>query len=130
MVCIDSDVLIDFLNNEKYAIFLMKKFEESGESIKTTSINSFEILNGVAGVSHREKYEKVLSFLNNLTIIDFTFDISKKAAEIFNDLKSKGNLIEIADIMIASICIENQEPLITRNTKHFSRIKELELEKI
>lgn len=130
MVCVDSDVLIDFLNNEKYAVSLMRKFEESGELIKTTSINSFEILNGVAGLQDKEKFYKILNFLNNLTIFNFTFDNSKKAAEIFSDLKSKGSIIEMADIIIASICIENQEPFLTRNTKHFSRIKELKLEKL
>lgn len=37
-------------------------------------------------------------------------------------------MIDLEDIMIAAIAITNNEKLITRNEKHFRRIKGLEVE--
>ena len=57
-------------------------------------------------------------------------DSSRKAAEIFEHLKSEGEIIDLADIMIAAIAIVYGESLLTGNSKHFERIKELKIEKI
>ena len=73
---------------------------------------------------------QVLKFLSNFKIYDFNFDSSKKAADIFNDLKSKGEIIELPDIMIASITIANNESLITGNINHFERINGLKVSDI
>ena len=41
------------------------------------------------------------------------------AGEIELNLKEKGIVIELEDIMIAAISIQNNEALITKNLKHF-----------
>ena len=51
-----------------------------------------------------------------------------KAAEIYADLRSAGQLIEDADILIAAIALTNDLTLVTNNTAHFSRIAGLQLE--
>ncbi len=124
---IDSDIIIDFLKNDKKTVEKILKIKET-EHLKTTSINSFELLNGFLALNKKE--DPLLQFINNLTILNFNFETSKKAAEIFNELKRKGEMIDHLDLFIASIAIMNKEKLLTRNTKHFSRIKELELENI
>jgi tRNA(fMet)-specific endonuclease VapC len=59
-----------------------------------------------------------------------SFDI--KAAEIFTDLKTdlsdSGLIIEDFDLMIAATCLANKLTLVTNNTKHFKRIKNLKVE--
>ena len=57
--------------------------------------------------------------------MDFNLESSKKAAEIFNSLKSQGQIIDFADVMIASIAIVNNQSFLTQNKKHFENIKEL-----
>ncbi|MCK4826096.1 type II toxin-antitoxin system VapC family toxin, partial [bacterium] len=52
---------------------------------------------------------------------------AKAAAKIYTDLKQAGKLIGNQDILIAGICITYDIPLITKNTKHFSRISRLKL---
>ena len=122
MVCLDSDVIIDFLRGDKETV--KRIFEIKGsETLLTTSINSFEIIRG----SIRLNYEKGISFINSLKILNFDFESSKKAAEIFEKLREKGESIDPLDLMIASVAIINNEPLITRNISHFSRIKELKI---
>ncbi len=131
MVCLDTDIIIDFLRNDKTIISKVNFLKNKDISLFTTSINSFELFKGVVNQENREKEKLgVLTFLSGVSLLNFNFSSSKKAAEIFNLLVSKGEIIELPDIMIAAICIENQEPLLTRNTKHFSKIPELKLEKI
>ena len=122
MVCLDSDIIIDFLRGDKEAVKKILEFKGS-ETLSTTSINSFEIIRG----SLRLNYEKGISFLNSLRILNFDFESSKKAAEIFEELRKKGESIDPLDLMIASIAIINNESLMTRNISHFARIKELEI---
>lgn len=128
MVCIDSDIIVDFLRKDAKAINLLKKIEEREGGLKTTAINSFEIFKGVSRHANRGKYEEVVHFLSQFTVLDLTFGISQKAAEIFEQLRSKGELIDTGDILIAAIVMSNNETLITRNRKHFGRIPGLNIE--
>jgi len=125
MVCLDSDILIDFLNNKKEAVKKISELKESNNSLSITSINSFELLN----ISTKEKLESISNFLLNFKLYDFNFKSSETAAQIFQELKSKGEILDLADIMIATTVISNDETLITRNIKHFERIVNLKLEK-
>jgi len=52
----------------------------------------------------------------------------EKSAEIYAYLKKDGNLIEDADILMASIAIVEDLVLITNNINHFKRVKGLETE--
>lgn len=62
-------------------------------------------------------------FFNVISILDF--DFLKKAADIFEFLKSKRDLVGVADVMIAAITIVNSQEIITRNIKHFNKIPNL-----
>jgi len=129
MTYIDSDILIDILKGEKTII---KKFEilaTKDLSIKTTTINSFELFKG-AYRSQKKEQNLILvnELLKNLDIKEFTFGASKTAAKIFSEISSKGEIIDIADQMIASIVISDNDILITRNKRHFERILGLKLE--
>ncbi len=128
MTCIDSDVIIDFLRKKRVAQELLASIEIREGTLCTTAINSFEVFKGVARHTNSEKYRAVAEFLTRLTIFDLTFEISKKAAEIHEDLKLKGQVIDTGDILIAATVIANNETLLTRNTKHFKRIPGLKLE--
>ena len=126
MVCLDSDVLINFLRKDVKTISLFENLKSRNETLSITSINSFELIKGIPRSSNMDQAQ-VLKFLNNFKIYDFNFNSSKKAADIFNDLKSRGEMIELPDIMIASIVIANNEKLITENTSHFKRINGLKI---
>lgn len=125
MVCLDSDILIDFLNNKKEAVKRIDKLRKENISLSITSINSFELLN----IASQEKIEKIRNFLFSFDIYNFDFESSSKAAQIFQELKSNGKMLDLADVMIAATVISNDETLLTGNIKHFERIKELKLEK-
>ena len=121
---LDSDVIINFLRKDNEItrkILALQNIEE----LSTTSINTFEVLRGL---SKFNKIKEGREFLANLKILSFNFKASEKAAEIFEELRIKGEAIDALDLMIASIAIVNNETLMTKNTKHFERMHELKIE--
>tara|TARA_Y100000310_G_scaffold345793_1_gene470023 strand:- start:10178 stop:10564 length:387 start_codon:yes stop_codon:yes gene_type:complete len=127
MVCVDSDILIDFLRNDKLAINKIKELSLSG-NLSMTSINSFEILKGLK--NSKMDRSSVLEFISSFNILNFDYESSEQAADIFNNLKAQGKIIELSDIMIASIVMANGEKLLTRNLNHFERIENLDVKKL
>ena len=55
------------------------------------------------------------------------FNVWEKAVEVYISLKSKGQLIGDADILIASYCLANDYTLVTRNINDFERIDGLKI---
>jgi len=85
------------------------KAVQSGHKLSLTSINIYEILKGLKYKNNKNK-ENLL------------------AASIYADLKNKGKTIGDADILIASIVINNGGILVSNNQKHYENIPDLNLE--
>lgn len=124
MVCLDSDVLINLLRNDKDTVLLIKKIEKS-HKITTTVINSFELWKGFYRMRKGER--AIIELLDTVFLLEFDKEASKKAAEIFEYLRNKGKTIDALDVMISSIAITNDESLLTFNKKHFENIPGLKL---
>ncbi len=60
-------------------------------------------------------------------MLKFTSTSAKISGEILSKLEKKGEAIDFRDVMIASIVIENDVALYTRNVKHFERVEGLKL---
>ena len=124
---IDSDILNYFLKNHPNVV---NKFAEAeSDDIAVTIISYAELLFGAYNsLRIKENLSKIKSFLETMTIVNF----DKPAADIFarlkSDLRKEGRTISDMDLIIASICIANQWTLITNNSKHFKRIRELKIE--
>ena len=57
-----------------------------------------------------------------------TEESCKISSEIYSKLRTKGELIDDIDLLIAGVAIENEMILVTNNTSHFGRISGLNLE--
>ena len=53
---------------------------------------------------------------------------SRRYGELANDPRIRREPVGDFDLIISSIALEHQEKLITRNTKHFSRVSGLVVE--
>jgi predicted nucleic acid-binding protein len=67
------------------------------------------------------------ALLEAMTILPFGPEEAQVAAEVRQQVESQGLPIGMADYMIAAICISNDGVLLTRNLKHFERVKGLRL---
>jgi len=120
---IDSDILIDFLNNKTEAIKLLIRLEESEMAISV--ITFAEILEGL--VDDRKKYLNVRKGLSKLSMLAVDANIAEKFAGVRAILRKKGELIENMDIFIAATAMSHDLVLVTNNKRDFERIKGLKL---
>jgi len=65
--------------------------------------------------------------LKNIKIIPFDLIASNEAIEIYKLLKVRNQMIDLADLLIASTAIAHNLNLATLNLKHFSKIPNLHI---
>ena len=129
MVCLETDFLIALIRKDKEALKKLGTLLAEDERITTTPINASELFKG-AYLSERidDNLKAVRGILNKLELLDFTLEAAAYYGEIYSELKERGELIGDIDILVASIALANNEKLITRNIKHYNRIRGLEIE--
>ena len=126
---LDTTFIIDLMDGQVDALKKHQDFQQNNEKIIITSITLFELFSGVGQCSNPEKEKKKLKgVLESQSILSLDPECAEKAGLIHGTLKKEGQEIEIQDCLIAGIALHHNEPLLTRNTKHFRRIKGLKLE--
>lgn len=127
-ILFDSDVIIDFLNNQKNAVELFKKFTEIDLFISI--ISWLEVVYGI------KKSKSLLSKLNqfqmfiknfNIKVLPIEEKIAEKFIEIKIDLENQKTPLADFDLLIGATAIVFNLTVATRNQKHFSRIKNLKI---
>ena len=129
MVCLETSFIIDVIRGEEQVSEIEKQLDKGSEAITVAAPTVMELVKG-AELSNKPKSEKekVHNFLSSLIILNLDKESAMLAGEIEAELRKKGEIIQIEDIMIGAIAKHNSETLITRNKKHFERITNLEIE--
>jgi tRNA(fMet)-specific endonuclease VapC len=125
IICLDTNVLIAHKRAKKAdkdKTFLYRLATKSYQ-FAVSSITVYELLRG--DNQDEDAYWKVM--FNNMTVLDFDSNCAEHAANIYQDLKKKGMLIEPEDLLIAATALGNNMNLATGNIKHFDRVVGLEL---
>ena len=123
MIIADTDVLIDALNGREPSAGRVRRLLDEG-TLSATTITAFELL---SGVRDEKQGEAVSSLLSALALFPFDEPSSTEAASIRQELEQKGLTIGMADYLIAGICVSRGVALLTRNRKHFERVRSLAL---
>lgn len=126
---LDTDFIINLMKNEEAAVAKQQKLDEDNEVLRVAAPTIFELWTGIA-LSDRQANDKskLVSAVGNLNAITLNQQKAEKAGEIHGSLIKAGQEIDAIDSMIAAIALLENEPLLTRNTKHFIRIKGLRVE--
>jgi tRNA(fMet)-specific endonuclease VapC len=125
IICLDTNVLIAHkrakkADKDKTFLYLLTT---KSYQFAVSSITVYELLRG--DNQDEDAYWKVM--FNNMTVLDFDSNCAEHAANIYQDLKKKGMLIEPEDLLIAATALGNNMNLATGNIKHFDRVVGLEL---
>ena len=124
-VCVDTDVIVDYLRGREPGRSAFTKWRKKAE-VYITSITAFELLLGASLSSKRERrIIEVESLLDQHSILNFTSESARKAAEKGAELRAEGIPVEIRDLFNASICLTRKIPILTKNKTHYERIKDL-----
>ena len=120
---VDTSIFIEFLrakDKKKTTLYSI----DSKVQIYISSVTLYELL---MGATNEDKVNDIKVLTEDLIVLPFEENVSRKAAEIYHILRSENKLIEFRDIFIAATCIVYNLPLKTLNFKHFERIKNLVL---
>lgn len=129
MYVLDTNIITAILKGEEKLKSKIQEVIMEGEEIFINGISYYEIKRGLLAVKATSQLDKFktlcekfgLILLNNQSVFD-------EAAEIYADLRQRGELIGDADILIASIVKDGNFTLVSDNTDDFRRIKGLSIE--
>lgn len=125
-ICLDTDFIVDFLRNKKEEAEFIKENED--KDIATTYINVFELYYGAYKSAEKDANLNAISLLlNRMSILNFSDESVRKAAEILAKLGKKGELIEFRDLFIGTMALVNKYSIKTKNIRHFSKIEGLHI---
>ena len=103
-------------------------FNISPKDIFIPSIVVYELEVGIAKSNDSKKRQEQLKrVLSQVNIIDFSEKEAIASAKIRADLEKKGTPIGSIDVLIAGCAKANNLILVTRNTKEFQRVENLQI---
>jgi tRNA(fMet)-specific endonuclease VapC len=132
MIILDTNACIDYLNGREE---IQNVLTEQEDLVHITSITAYEVKIGlertkrkISEKRYNELYKIWLKFISSMEVFPLGYKEAEKAAEIYDILESKGNLIDDNDILIAGIMLSNGiTKIITKNVKHFEKIERIEI---
>ena len=124
---LDTDICIYWLKGNEN---IEKTIIRSGlENVFITIITECELFYGAFKSKRKEKNLAVIEELKkNIQILHTRENTAYIYGTIKSELEIKGQILDDADLLIASIAISNNATIVTNNTEHFRRIPELKIE--
>ena len=124
---VDTDILSEFLRGTPKVVHNAERYLETYDAINFSIITYYEILNGLLYKDARKQLKKFINFADLNKILPLTISATRKAAEIYAELKKKGQPIGHTDCLIAGIALTNGFQLVTNNIDHFKKVKGLDI---
>jgi len=125
---LDTNIITAFLRKDLTVVKTVSDYLEFFDRLTINIISYYEILRGLEDLGNEQKTMRFEEFIQENELVSIRKETIEKAAEIYAYLKREGNLIEDADILMASIAIVEDLVLITNNISHFRRVEGLRTE--
>ena len=122
---LDTDISSYLIRGDHETV--TKKFSELYDSCAISSITAAELQYGARKRNNKQLTQKVKAFCDLVEIIPWDEDAAKAYAKLRVELETSGTPIGNMDMLIAASALARKAVLVTNNTEHFSRIKDLKL---
>jgi predicted nucleic acid-binding protein len=128
---LDTNIVIRYLRND---VSVRQGFNDAvvrGDNFVVTRVVHYEMMRGfhILNAPNKElAYNVLIGPLGFCNIAEMDLYCWERAEHIYAELYRKGFTIGETDILIASICLENNYTLVTDNVKHFKDIDGLQWE--
>lgn len=122
---LDTDISSYLIRGDHETV--TKKFSELYDSCAISSITAAELQYGAKKRNNKQLTQKVKAFCDLVEIIPWDEDAAKAYAKLRVELETSGTPIGNMDILIAASALARKAVLVTNNTEHFSRVKDLKL---
>jgi predicted nucleic acid-binding protein len=127
MPCLDSDFLVAFLLGDEAAERKLWELKQNYERLTFTPIAAAELFFGAVKSNSKSAVETTQNFLSALELLEFDLLAALEAGKITAGLEKDGQKIGEKDTLIAGIALRHSQPIVTRNKKHFSKIRGLKI---
>lgn len=125
MIVLDSDVLIDIIDQREPSFSFVAKLQAAGEVIGTTSINAAEVLRGVPPRSRAaERVARVMAALQEVPLGPAA---SRRFGALMHAADRAGAPIPVVDGLIAAATLEAGGTLLTWNARDFGKVAGLDV---
>ena len=122
---LDTDISSYLIRGDHEAV--TRKFSELYDSCVISSITAAELQYGAKKRNNKQLTQKVKAFCDLVEIVPWDEDAAKAYAKLRVELETSGTPIGNMDMLIAASALARKAVLVTNNTEHFSRIKDLKL---
>ena len=122
---LDTDISSYLIRGDHETV--TKKFSELYDSCAISSITAAELQYGARKRNNKQLTQKVKAFCDLVEIIPWNEDAAKAYAKLRVELETSGTPIGNMDMLIAASALARKAVLVTNNTEHFSRVKDLKL---
>ncbi|MCB0854891.1 MAG: type II toxin-antitoxin system VapC family toxin [Bacteroidetes bacterium] len=128
--------MTEYLLDTNICIFFFKGRYNLDEKIKKVGlencfISEITLAELIYGAEHsadpQKHWKKVNEFQKGIQVLPI-FNVLKTYGKEKSRLRKLGQLIDDFDLLIGATAIENDLILVTNNTRHFSRIENIQLE--
>ena len=122
---LDTDISSYLIRGDHETV--TKKFSELYDSCAISSITAAELQYGTKKRNNKQLTQKVKAFCDLVEIIPWDEDAAKAYAKLRVELETSGTPIGNMDMLIAASALARKAVLVTNNTEHVSRVKDLKL---
>ncbi len=123
---IDTDLIIDGLHGAASALALLEELAPSGLALSILSLG--ELYEGAYHTPDPEAHRHdVDRFLQGYRLVELDRPTMARFAHERAELRRQGLMIPDFDLLIAATALTHQLTLVTRNTRHFQRIPDLQI---
>jgi predicted nucleic acid-binding protein len=116
MVCLDTNVVIDFMHGSAKIVNAVKNYSAK-EPIAITSITLYELFKG----ANESQLQSVFDFVSSTEVYGLGDKEAIEASRMYKRVKAQGKLVGENDILIAGIIAANNEVLLTED-KDFEKL--------
>jgi predicted nucleic acid-binding protein len=126
-IALDTSVVIQIFRRDLNVAERIRRVETYWLPIPVIAEIRIGFLARKSSQAAQRAWKEFDSFVSSAKIIDCTWDVAARYADISLSLREKGLLIPQNDIWIAACCLVAGQPLATRDT-HFQRVPDLDVE--
>lgn len=125
---VDTNILSLFFRGHPQVVARFQTYLDEYDAINLSMITYYEIVSGLKHRDAQKQLEQFLEFASQNTILPLTQEAADVAADLYADLRKKGQSIDDIDLLIAGTAMVNGLVVVTQNRKHFDRMTGLEVE--
>lgn len=124
---IDSDWIIDYLDNMPEAVELVESLIPAGIAISMTTF--MEVYQGVYRLKDPRPASQVEALLTTVPVLPFSYEVAQRCARLREDLKNERKRVNsrAIDLLNAATALHHDLTLVTRNSDDYDDIPGLKL---